>query len=343
MTDSVLSLALRPKSWADLVGQETHVQELNKRFNSHSIPHFYIFSGPVGSGKTTFARILAIALQKDPTRFVDVTEDDYEKYKCNDIREINAANKTSIDDVRQLIQDMHYRPINGRCKIIILDEAHQLSKSAQDALLKDTEDTKDHVFIMFCTSALSKVSEALRSRACTIVMRPLGIDTTKRLLEKAAHSRRYQGDLTPLVNTLVDLSVTSPRWVLQAAEKYFCGISAQDSVLLTEGGAVETIGLCRAVASGNWKDCVPFVSSITRSEVTKMQASVLGYLQKMTYNASGDRLINICKAIDYMSRCPAQEHLLLPAFVASIGVACEYLKPVKRVASKAVASTTASK
>jgi len=337
MTDT-LAISLRPKRWQDLIGQEAHVVELKKRFINGNIPHFYIFSGPVGSGKTTFGRMLAIMLQKDPTRFSDMSEMDHEKYNY-DIKEINAANKTSIDDVRQLIEDLHYLPLYGKSKIVIMDEAHQLSKSAQDALLKDTEDIKKHVFIIFCTSALTKLSEALRSRACIMVMRPLTTETTRSLLSRAAKVRGFQKDMEPLVTGLEELSVTSPRWVLQAAEKFFCGVNAEDSILLSDSGPIEIFQLCRTVASGNWKECVPYISKLTKADVTKVQAAILGYLTKMMFNSNGDRLLNICKAIDYMSRCPMDTHCSLPAFVASIGVACEYLK-VKKVVSKTTATKT---
>src|SRR5689334_9916258 len=151
-----LTVSLRPRLWKDLIGQQDHVEELKRRFASGNVPHFYIFAGGVGQGKGSMAAILATALQKDPTRFVNITTADYDTVPLP--QEINAADKTSVDDMRQLIQDIHFKPLSGKCKVIILDEAHQLSKSAQDALLKDTEFTPEHVFLIFCTSNISKIT-----------------------------------------------------------------------------------------------------------------------------------------------------------------------------------------
>src|SRR4051794_1808865 len=117
MSARVLALSMRPKSLDELVGQDKMVECISNQFATGRMPHFYLISGPIGSGKTTFARILARDLLHPA-----------------EIEEINAANKTGVDDVRALVDKMRYKPVHPKKnRVVILDEAHQLSNSAQNA------------------------------------------------------------------------------------------------------------------------------------------------------------------------------------------------------------------
>jgi DNA polymerase-3 subunit gamma/tau len=134
-TDRVLSLSMRPKLLEELCRKETElVISLENQFSTGRIPHFYILHGPIGSGKTTFARILAMALQLGPKEVApfNIPPEIWEKYK-DDIKEINAANQNGVDDVRALIETMKYMPIApSKAKVVILDEAHQLTTAATE-------------------------------------------------------------------------------------------------------------------------------------------------------------------------------------------------------------------
>ena len=318
-----LTVSLRPRLWKDLIGQQDHVEELKVRFASGNVPHFYIFAGGVGQGKGSLASILATALQKDPTRFVNISAADYDT--CPPPREINAADKTSVEDMRQLIQDIHFKPLSGKCKVIILDEAHQLSKSAQDALLKDTEDTPEHAFLIFCTSNISKITPALRSRACIFHMNPLNVQDTTTLVKYAAKSVAFKGEIEPLVKVLNEHAVSSPRCIIQAAERYFCGRTAHEAVLAVKDvDDADTITLCRAISKGCWKEASAIMSKMGRLDVVRFQAAVLAYLGKVLLSQRDEtKAMNICRAIQHISHVPTEEYRALPAFMAAVGMACE--------------------
>lgn len=155
---TVLAVSQRPKFLHELLGQDKLVTSLLHQEAVGRLPHFFIIAGEIGIGKTTLARIIANGIQ------LGFNSDKIDR--SLDIREINAANENSVDFVRKLIEIMKYRPNNAcRAKVVIMDEAHQLTSPAQNALLKETEDTANHAYYIFCTSIPNKIVPALRRRA----------------------------------------------------------------------------------------------------------------------------------------------------------------------------------
>lgn len=330
--DHVLSVSMRPKRFDQLVGQDAIVGALEKQLASGRVPHFYIFSGNVGSGKTTIARLLAMSLMKGTTSLAGLDLSDWEKYKSMDIQEINAANKTSVDDVRQLIEKLRFKPMRGgACKVIILDEAHQLSNAAQNALLKETEDVPDHVFIMFCTSAIGKIIPALQRRAYVVSPKALGEKEIKVLVTRALCLTKCLLDPQPLVDALIEYDVSSCGLILQATEKYISGVPARECVLLSGGGTLDTFSICRAVGRGDWKTCGPLVAQLTKGDAVAVLCSVMGYLKSMLCKSSGGSSgVNIAKAIETLAKCPIDDHAVLPAMSGALLIACEYIKQNKK-------------
>ena len=158
MTSRVLSISMRPENLEEFLCTDT-VEIVKKQFESKRIPHFFLLVGESGSGKTTLARIITMKLQN--TNIYNTS-----KY---DIKEINGSDKNGVDDVRQILNTINFKPMGpSLAKVIIIDEAHQLTTAAQNALLKDTEDTPEHVYFILCTNNDSKILAALKRRAFII-------------------------------------------------------------------------------------------------------------------------------------------------------------------------------
>jgi DNA polymerase-3 subunit gamma/tau len=164
----------RPQTFAEVVGQEAVVRTLTNAIEQDKVRQAYLFAGPRGTGKTSLARILAksINCQHGPTATPDNT-----CHACVaisngtslDVIEMDAASQRGIDDIREIRERVVLQPVEGRSKVYILDEAHQLTDAAWNALLKLIEEPPPHLLFVFCTTELQKVLPTVRSRCQTFV------------------------------------------------------------------------------------------------------------------------------------------------------------------------------
>ncbi|MDR1333435.1 MAG: DNA polymerase III subunit gamma/tau [Holosporales bacterium] len=179
----VLSRKYRPKDLDDLIGQEVTAQFLRTSLDENKIPHAFLFHGIRGIGKTTTARILARCLNC----MGDGNQSRAASSPCGtckscvaldndnhmDIMEFDAASRTGVEDIREIIESTQYVPLLGRFKIFIIDEVHMLSKSAFNALLKTLEEPPPHVKFIFATTEMNKVPETVLSRCMTFQLNPI--------------------------------------------------------------------------------------------------------------------------------------------------------------------------
>ncbi len=167
----VLARKYRPQKFKDLIGQDVLVQILSSAINNDRLAHAYILTGVRGVGKTSTARLIAMSIncQDRETNSCEPCG------KCDscmstgvdsnlDVIEMDAASNTGVDDVREIIDNIKYKPIIGKYKIFIIDEVHMLSKSAFNALLKTLEEPPDHVKFIFATTEVKKIPITVLSR-----------------------------------------------------------------------------------------------------------------------------------------------------------------------------------
>jgi DNA polymerase-3 subunit gamma/tau len=173
MSYQVLARKYRPQKFSDVIGQEHVTRTLQNAIAQERIAHGYIFSGHRGIGKTTVARILAMAVNcRSSSNDKPVAEPCGICDSCTEIRagnavdviEIDAATNRGIDEIRELREAARYRPARDRFKIYILDEAHQITDAAFNALLKTLEEPPGHVIFMMATTQPEDIPQTIRSR-----------------------------------------------------------------------------------------------------------------------------------------------------------------------------------
>jgi DNA polymerase III subunit gamma/tau len=166
---AVLYRKYRPQNFKEVIGQEHIVQTLSNSIEGNKISHAYLFCGPRGSGKTTIARIFAKSVNcEKPTASgpCDKCASCLEivANRSMDLIEIDAASHTGVDDVRELIDGIKFAPVKSKYKVFIIDECHQLSKAASNALLKTLEEPPAHAIFLLATTEANKMLATIVSR-----------------------------------------------------------------------------------------------------------------------------------------------------------------------------------
>jgi DNA polymerase-3 subunit gamma/tau len=228
----------RPQTFDDVVGQDDVVRTLRNAIEHDQLRQAYLFSGPRGTGKTSLARILARALNcvEGPTATPCGQCESCAPISVGtslDVIEMDAASQRGIDDVREMRDRALLQPIN-RFKIYILDEAHQLTKDAFNALLKLIEEPPPHLVFIFCTTELDKMLATVRSRCQTLQFaRPSLLDMTK-VLRKIADSEEIEAPDAALAQ------------IAQSARGSFRdAISTFDQLAAATGGTVDVPSVLR--------------------------------------------------------------------------------------------------
>ena len=207
----VLYRKYRPQTFSEIIGQSHVVQTLTNAISNNSISHAYLFCGPRGSGKTTIARLLAKALNCQDRK-------DGQFEPCNkcascteivvgnsmDLIEIDAASHRGIDDIRELRNGIKFAPVKSKFKIFIIDECHQLSKDAANALLKTLEEPPAHAAFVLATTEIHKMIPTIISRCQRFDFKRL---QTEDIIKKLEYISKKEGiDLEKSALSLIALN-----------------------------------------------------------------------------------------------------------------------------------------
>ena len=306
-----LSLALRPTKLDDLYGQAATVKAIRKQVATRP-PSYWMLQGPPGTGKTTLAQILGQSF--------NCTHQTPETWgtPCAACRvplvEINASDVNGVEEISKIAEMSRYRPATGSKRIIILDEAQRISTAAQNLLLKPFEVKNSTTVWIICTTEPSKILPALRRRCTSYTMKLLTMSEVPEFVRDITNKNKLPPrDNGPLCEQLALNSINSPGLILQALDKYLAGNSAAASVGNTDGSSVNTLRICKAVTSGDWKTVKTALAEANSDDAYAIRASVAGWLKGfMMRESDPSKLDRAAKSIlDLTTSAPYDEKLML--------------------------------
>ncbi|MCX6718373.1 MAG: DNA polymerase III subunit gamma/tau [Candidatus Staskawiczbacteria bacterium] len=275
MTNLVLYRKYRPQRFEEVIGQEHVVQTLTNSIKGNNIGHAYLFSGPKGSGKTTIARLFAKAINCQNKK-----EGQFEPCdKCGscleimgsksmDLIEIDAASHTGVDDIRELIEGIKFSPVKSKYKIFIIDECHQLSKSASNALLKTLEEPPAHAIFLLATTESHKMLATILSRCQKFDFKRLQVPEIIKKLEFISKKENVKFD-----DSALSLIALNARGSFRDAESLLdqCLSFADGGSLIKTEDIKELLGIVEVseiskfvdfLVAKNAKDAILFLNSI---------------------------------------------------------------------------------
>lgn len=241
----VLSRKYRPQSLDDVVGQPIVVKSLRTCLDSNKIPHAFLLYGIRGVGKTTIARIISKCLCcKNSSKISNPCGKCQSCIAFNDnshldIIEIDAASRTGVDDIRDIIDACQYSPVLGNYKIFIIDEVHMLSKSAFNALLKTLEEPPAHVKFIFATTEINKIPETILSRCISLQLKSIPIDVLSNYLIEIANKEECKLNIES-ANIIAEEAEGSVRDALSILEQAVMLIN--DSKEILQDNILQMIG-----------------------------------------------------------------------------------------------------
>lgn len=279
-----LHIKYRPALLDEVYGNEQTISSLQSLLNGGDPPHAYLFHGPTGAGKTTLGRIVAESLGAIGS----------------DYREVDSAEFRGIDTIRDIRRQVQYAPMEGECRVWLLDEVHKLSNDAQNALLKALEDPPSHVYFILCTTDPQKMLATVKGRCSQHAVGPLGERDMRRLL---MHVVKQEGDSLSkqVYQQIIMDSMGLPREALQILNKVLA-VDGDDRLQIAKQQAErqsQTIELCRALTQGaGWRKVANILNGLKDEDPETIRRQVLGYCQAILLKEENNAAAAVMEEFD---------------------------------------------
>ncbi len=278
MINKILALKYRPQEFKELIGQEVMAQTITNAIKLNKTPNAYLLTGIRGVGKTTTARLIAKALNcsKDFTKGEKCKTEEYchcaEIINSNhmDILEMDAASKTGIDDVRELIENSKYSPTSAKFKIFIIDEVHMLSKQAFNGLLKTLEEPPPSLKFILATTEVRKIPITILSRCQRFDLKRVSVEQLCKHLKLIADKEK--GKISEdAIKLIARTSEGSVRDSISLLDRALISQSINEGKQIEEPDVRQMLGLAdkskiislfKEVLSGNEKDAIKFLHDL---------------------------------------------------------------------------------
>lgn len=278
-----LHTAYRPRTVDEFLGNKSNMNTIRAGLDSGTLSHTMLFIGDAGCGKTTAARVIALGLNCLSSQ-VSTSKPCLQCLSCEsilnnndlDVTEVNVGADSGKDAIGEIVKDLPQAPFNSRYKILIFDEAHKLSHSAQALLLKVIEEGYSHVYFIFCTNEPEKLSEAFMTRCFVMNFNRISTELMLSMLKNVAEHEAISSTAIPNRDKILEHIAAECRGVPRVALVWLKQISDEGSwtietakeitgILFDEDDA-NIVDISRAILNNSFKDAVTVVEKIKNKE-----------------------------------------------------------------------------
>lgn len=271
---SELHTKYRPSDWREVVGQDSVIESVLGAIEEKR-SRAYLFTGPSGTGKTTIARLIAKEVGA----------------KGSNLLEIDAATHTGVDSMRDVQDLLRFSPLGGGSKVVIVDEAHQLSKSAWNSLLKSIEEPPPGVYWCFCTTEPMKVPVTIKTRCLVYDLKPVKINDLAELLERVAGDEGMDV-VQEVLYLCAEKADGSPRKAITLMSSVADCESRQEAAILLREPVedAEVVDFCRLLLQGgDWKQFMKTLAKMGETNPESVRRIVCAYFTKVIMDAKRER------------------------------------------------------